>query len=437
MPSTPDFTGRADKASESIERTAADWFVLHDRGLNSAQQAEFNRWLKADRRHAENYAEMKEIWEILGRARPPVQSVGARSGHSRLFWVPVALAAAATIALVFALWRGKSGPNRNFSESAATEIGVLRRLDLPDGSVVKLSADSAVEVSFSSRQRSVLLTRGEANFEVAKNMSRPFVVRVESVYVRAVGTAFDVRLLSDSINVLVTEGRVWVSDSSSGRSLLAATGQGASPVLSAGQGLRVRRSAAGNSSAAAATVFSPEEMKEALAWEERRLFFHDDRLADIVAEFNRFNRHRLAIGSPELAERKFGGTFPANDYEAFVRSLERHYEVTADWLPNETVLRLLPDLGKTLTDKGPVARLSASSAAQRLIFGSRPLTEIVAEFNRYNRHRLVIEDPALGARRFGGTFPAHDYEAFVKDLEENFHVAAERGPEETILRGLP
>jgi len=434
---SPDFTGQADKAFKSVERTAADWFVLQDRGMTPAQRSEFDHWLAADPRHAESYAEMTQTWDILGRAHPPAKSAEERMRHRRWFWIPVTLAAAATLAVICVFWRGKVESKRNFSESVATEIGMLRRLDLPDGSVLKLSADSSVVVSFSRRERKVLLERGEANFEVAKNASWPFVVRAEAVDIQAVGTAFDVRLLSDSINVLVTEGRVRVSDATSRSSLIAVTGPEIYRVLTAGHGLRVARATAGGSSPASAIAVSPREIGEALAWEERRLVFHDERLADIVSEFNRFNRHRLVIGSSALGERKFGGTFPANDCESFVRSLERHYEVTADWLPNETVLRLLPGVGRSRTGAGAAGPPPAEPAAARLVFRSSRLADIATEFNRYNRHQLVIRDRELGDRRFGGVFPAHDYEAFVKVLEENFHVVAVRGPEETVLRSSP
>ena len=48
------------------------------------------------------------------------------------------------------------------------------------------------------------------------------------------------------------------------------------------------------------------------------------------------------------------------------------------------------------------------------------------EFNRYNRTQLVITDPDLAARRFSGVFRADGYEPFVRLLEENFGVRAER-----------
>jgi transmembrane sensor len=60
----------------------------------------------------------------------------------------------------------------------------------------------------------VVLERGEAHFQVAKNPARPFVVVARGVEIRAVGTAFSVGLESTRVEVLVTEGQVAVETAS-------------------------------------------------------------------------------------------------------------------------------------------------------------------------------------------------------------------------------
>jgi transmembrane sensor len=62
---------------------------------------------------------------------------------------------------------------------------------------------------------------------------------------------------------------------------------------------------------------------------------------------------------------------------------------------------------------------------------------VVAEFNRYNRVRLVIGDPRLRLKRFSGTFRADGNEAFVRLLEESFGVRAQRADDEIVLRQAP
>jgi transmembrane sensor len=71
---------------------------------------------------------------------------------------------------------------------------------------------------------------------------------------------------------------------------------------------------------------------------------------------------------------------------------------------------------------------------RRLKFAATPLGDVVAEFNRYNSHQLVIADPALAAEPFGGAFAPNGYEALVELLQESFGVVADRRASQTILQ---
>ena len=59
-------------------------------------------------------------------------------------------------------------------------------------------------------------------------------------------------------------------------------------------------------------------------------------------------------------------------------------------------------------------------------FSDTPLGEVTARFNRHNALQLVITDPALGSRRIGGIFALDDVEAFVRLLERDGIIRAER-----------
>jgi transmembrane sensor len=73
--------------------------------------------------------------------------------------------------------------------------------------------------------------------------------------------------------------------------------------------------------------------------------------------------------------------------------------------------------------------------APRLQFFETPLADAVAEFNRHNRHRLVLGDPSLGSIPIGGTFRVDNVEGFVRLLEMTLGVQGEeRSSDETVLR---
>lgn len=79
--------------------------------------------------------------------------------------------------------------------------------------------------------------------------------------------------------------------------------------------------------------------------------------------------------------------------------------------------------------------LSDSLAWQRRLvdFADEPLREIVRQFNLHNRVQLELADPALGTQRIGGTFARGEVEAFVRLLERDGEIVAERRGDDTIV----
>jgi transmembrane sensor len=64
----------------------------------------------------------------------------------------------------------------------------------------------------------------------------------------------------------------------------------------------------------------------------------------------------------------------------------------------------------------------------KIVFEHRPLGEVAAEFNRYGRIPIEIEDETLRALPVSGTFDADDTESFVAFLERLPGVRVERTP---------
>ncbi|HEU5077661.1 MAG TPA: FecR domain-containing protein [Opitutaceae bacterium] len=95
---------------------------------------------------------------------------------------------------------------------------------------------------------------------------------------------------------------------------------------------------------------------------------------------------------------------------------------------------------RRIADAMKVAKVSASEIRRvlawqerRIEFDSTPFNEVAAEFNRYNRVKLVVTDPALGSQTFSGTFRADGYNAFVAILEQNFGVRVTREADQVLL----
>ncbi len=341
----------ADVQLQQIEEAAAAWIVERDAGFRPGREQEFQRWLGTDGRHAAAFAALDATWTLLAlpAAVPSKRRRWAPCGRWLRQWSP-ALAAAAALVVIVRLWQAsapdevpaRAGP---YATVAATDVGALRAVTLPDGTTVQLNTDSAMEVQFDATTRRVLLTRGEACFHVARQPERPFIVTAAGVDVRVVGTVFNVRLRQESVDVLVTEGRVKL-EAPTGTHGPAAKGGLAPrlPELIAGQKLSIVLPMVQAPEATLPSTLpipvTPVEIRQTLAWQSRRLDFDATPLSEIVAEINRYNRHKLVVVDERLQARRFGGSFPASDYATLVRMLEVDFGVIAEQGNGETRLRL-------------------------------------------------------------------------------------------------
>jgi transmembrane sensor len=68
-----------------------------------------------------------------------------------------------------------------------------------------------------------------------------------------------------------------------------------------------------------------------------------------------------------------------------------------------------------------------------LMFRDQELADAIAEFNRYNVSKIVIQDPAIASLRIEGNFRATNVEAFVRLLESGFPVRAEVRDDQILL----
>lgn len=77
-------------------------------------------------------------------------------------------------------------------------------------------------------------------------------------------------------------------------------------------------------------------------------------------------------------------------------------------------------LGHARIDREVLRRPDAVTAwtHRKLIFDDEPLASVVAQFNRYNRRRLVIEDAQLGALALSGAFNCNDLDSLALFLRK-------------------
>ncbi len=331
--------------SATLEATATAWLVERDDGFTPQREREFAQWLRADRRHAEAVARLEQTLHVLkgmpefrGELTTAFRTAAAIVPFPRLLSRPRTLRLkrlAWTAAVVLAVggllaWTFRSvQPELRY----ATTVAGYQRAQLEDGSTLELNGATRVRVRFSAEERHVQLDAGEANFVVAKDTARPFVVYAGDVSLRAVGTVFNVRHGSNgAVEVIVTEGRVRVSSPHA-----ALFGHEETQLVSAGERLHVPLT----EGALTVERVTSTSLREALQWQSILAEFADVPLGDAVARFNTRSQVQLIVDDPELASRRIGGTFALDQAEAFVRLLERDGIVVGERRnENEIHLRL-------------------------------------------------------------------------------------------------
>jgi transmembrane sensor len=234
-------------------------------------------------------------------------------------------AAAAVLLLGFSIWQPWQ-PTEHFNgylpeEGVMAHVYQIHRLQ--DGSIVELNTGAQIAIRYSGTERRVDLLSGEVYFEVAKNPSRPFIVSARGIEVKAVGTAFNVKLGDDSLEVVVTHGKVLMDSSA-----LVATSDLkdaveptiAKPELGAGQ--RSIISFISEAMLPFVEAISEDEIDEKLTWKHQVLEFVNRPLSEIVEEFNRYNTRQIIIRDKELLSTQITATFRSYNVEGFVRLLE-------------------------------------------------------------------------------------------------------------------
>jgi transmembrane sensor len=317
----------------AIATEAADWYArLRAENVTELDAVRFRAWIAGDPERRREFEAIDEFWDDIGAignspevlreraaidrrralsAKPALAPAAKTSGYKRKrVWA----AAAAVLLVVGTLLLVQ----RQTMDRYVTTIGEQRSVPLADGSVVTLNTATEIRLHFSADRRDVELVSGQANFEVAKDASRPFVVTAGGSEVRAVGTQFDVYKTADKVTVTLIEGKVAIKE--------APVKAGASTVevnLAAGEQLSYEMKTGAVRRASA-------DIPRVSAWRARKLDFSDTPLADAIAEANRYSRVHIELDAPELQGARISGTFEAGRNDLFVEGLQTYFQLNVD-----------------------------------------------------------------------------------------------------------
>ncbi|HET9444704.1 MAG TPA: FecR domain-containing protein [Steroidobacteraceae bacterium] len=281
----------------TVRAEAAAWLArLRSEERTADDEKGFRAWLAENEAHRAAFDVTNSVFEMAGAARRVARTPAPRVTRRHVLRTGIGLAAASVAGVAIYLRSGTT---------YATEIGELRDVSLEDGTRVRLDTDSEIRVSMSEELRRVQLRRGRAHFDVAADSTRPFQVLALDQLVTASRGAFDISRDGVLLSVLPQAQPVHIVNENAG----VATPRMIMPgqlVVFAGDRL-VRE--------------EQPEMKRAIAWRFGRLALFEERLADAVAQMNRYTPRPIVILDPEIAQLRVSGNYSVGDAQAFATSI--------------------------------------------------------------------------------------------------------------------
>lgn len=318
------------KVTRQIAAEAAAWVArLHGPGRNRDMELQCLQWQQRSAAHRHAFERCTEVWlEVPNAAlaagyvptpRPGADGAGrGTDGRRKLKLAGVAASCVLVVASIVVLVLPQHGAEYR------TAVGEAQTVVLQDGTRMSLNTDTLVRVEFGARQRTVDIDSGEVAFEVAKDATRPFVVRAAASEVVALGTAFSVRFTPSrgeagaSLAVTLIEGSV---------SLRPAAGVDAramAPVqaLVMQPGERVRLAKAPGRDVVTRQELDHPRLDQVTAWKRNEAVFDRTTLREAVAEMNRYSSTPLVlVGDLARADWLVSGQYRTGDNAGFANAL--------------------------------------------------------------------------------------------------------------------
>ncbi|MCP4521233.1 MAG: DUF4974 domain-containing protein [Cytophagales bacterium] len=183
------------------------------------EKCEIEKWAQKSTDNQKDLEAYQKIWEISKTTsnlyEPNVFKAWNRIDKKCQVKRKISLYQYAAIASVFLIiglftnWMLQPSPTV-WKQMVGTEQSSKTPFVLVDGTKIWLNEGAILKYpqEYADDLRQVKL-QGEAYFEVSKNKSKPFeVVLTEDVKVKVLGTAFNIKMTSNKIDVDVTEGKV-------------------------------------------------------------------------------------------------------------------------------------------------------------------------------------------------------------------------------------
>lgn len=339
---------------------ACEWIARIDRELQEDEQVALQQWLAASPLNQQVLFEVAKLWDkmdalsrlsaLFGAVEPQNTQNDSQTGRNNkrpLRTLAMAASTAALLLLGGLLYRSEVLPMVNPSSSIAsmqatyqTRVGENTTIELPDSSKLVLNTNSFVVVRYSAAARVIELQRGEISIDVAHDTSRPLSVIAGGKIIQAVGTAFNVDLRKDHVELIVTDGKVLVGsnpgDEPPAEQLLSKRLPQSSLAISKGEWVDLDPKGKAREQV---QQMDAVELAASLSWRSGNLIFRGENLEDALTEISRYTDIQFELADDaKLKEIHVAGMFKTGDVNGLLEIFRTNFNISHERLSRDKIL---------------------------------------------------------------------------------------------------
>jgi len=306
-----------------IDYQANQWLIKQNEGLDKQEKAKFDIWLKNEN-NKKAYDESKEIIDeclkldddfIKEIETEALQNKSVNNIFYKNSFIAACVIAVSVIFItVFNTYNSSLEPI--FSKNYISKNEKILNIILPDNSIIDLDAKSHVKVEYYKDKRVVNFTKGIAFFNIAKDKTKPFRIKIDKTIITVIGTKFEVINLDKSTTVNVTEGIVkvdYIYDQNSDKSKTLG-------YLKEAQTLTLN-------SLGKILKHDKIDINKIATWKKDIIHFDKTTLKEAFALFKRYSNQKVEFQTKELSLLKISGKFSTLHYDSFLESIELIYPI--------------------------------------------------------------------------------------------------------------
>lgn len=325
--------------SEDINALIAKFLTAQ---LSEVEAAELDEWKLASNENLQEYNDFVALWTQLSSLKmlEPINQLKAYNAirkkagiyPSKTRWINWAIQAAAVVVLSL-IFSGiynslnHNNPNQSFTDNSSSQIyqeikaafGTQAKVELSDGTKVFLNSGSKLRFpqTFANQQQRNVVLDGEGYFEVTKNKEQPFVVEVNHLNIKVLGTKFNVDAYADnsSVSVALVEGSVILQENTGGQN---------KGIMQ----LSPNQVATLNPAEQSLSKSDVPDLYKYTAWINGRIVFYGDPIQTVVKKLEKWYNVDIVISDKKLERYKFTGTFINEPLEQVLNILSMTSQMT-------------------------------------------------------------------------------------------------------------